>query len=92
MLLLAALVRLICAAKFNDTAKPAASSAGVVIFDPEDKRASDLANIVEDCASKLALLWADIFVLITMTNSFRESPCEGLLLGCQRHPLRLVNL
>jgi len=49
-----------------ETAKPAASSAGEVIFEPEDKRASDLANIAEESESKRALVRADIFVLITI--------------------------
>ena len=68
-LLLAALVRLICASKRMDTARPAASSSGEVIFEPEDKRASDLDNIEDDSSSKRALLEADTFVLITITKT-----------------------
>src|SRR5687767_12313627 len=64
--LLAAEMRLICASKRVETAKPAASSSGETILEPEDKRASDLANIAEDSPSKRALLWAEIFVLITI--------------------------
>src|SRR5204862_4759096 len=65
-LLLVAEMRLICASKRVETAKPAASSSGETIFEPEDKRASDLANIAEDSPSNRALLWAEIFVLITI--------------------------
>src|SRR5204862_4656337 len=65
-LLLVAEMRLICASKRVATARPAASSSGETIFEPEDKRASDLASIAEDSPSKRALLWADVFVLITI--------------------------
>jgi hypothetical protein len=60
-----------------DTAKPALSSAGEVIFEPEDKRASDLLNMALDWLNKVAVVCADMFVLITITNSFRESPRQG---------------
>src|SRR3954471_21076676 len=63
---LAAPMRLICASKRVETARPAASSSGETILEPEDKRASDLASIEEDSPSKRALLWADVFVLITI--------------------------
>ena len=43
-----------------------AKSSGEVILEPEDNRASDLASMAEDSASKRALLRADIFVLITI--------------------------
>src|SRR3954469_18755421 len=62
----AAPIRLICASKRNETANPAASSSGETIFDPEDKRLSDFASAALDSPSKRALLWADIFVLITI--------------------------
>jgi len=65
------------ATKFIETAKPALSSAGEVIFEPEDKRASDWLNMELDWASNVAVDCADMFVLITITNSFRESPREG---------------
>src|SRR5215212_2871382 len=72
---LAALMRLICASKRVETARPAASSSGETIFEPEDKRASDLLSIEEDSASKRELACADVFVLITiLTDSFHESP------------------
>jgi hypothetical protein len=57
-----------------ETARPALSSAGEVIFEPEDNRANDWLNIVLDWLSKVALDSADVFVLITITNSFLESP------------------
>src|SRR5688500_4324621 len=65
-LFLAALIRLICASKRNETARPAASSSGETIFEPEERRANDFASIALDSPSKRALLWADIFVLITI--------------------------
>ena len=60
-----------------ETASPAASSAGEVIFEPEDKRASDLASMLEESASKLALLNADMFVLITMITLSVSHPVRG---------------
>src|ERR1700742_2101711 len=69
-LLLAALVRLMSAPRVMDSDKPAGSSAGEVIFEPEDKRASDLFSIEVEAARLLALVAADTFVLIIITNSF----------------------
>ena len=62
--------------RFIDTAKPALSSAGDVIFEPEDNRASDWLSMSLDCVNSEAVFSADVFVLITMliTNSFLESP------------------
>ena len=77
MLFDAAVFRLICAERFMDTAKPALSSAGEVILEPEDRRASDLLNKLLDWLNKVAVVCADMFVLITITNSFRESPRQG---------------
>jgi hypothetical protein len=65
-LLPAAAIRFTCASKRMDTAKPAASSSGEVIFDPDDNRDNDLANRAEDSPSWRAPLWADMFVLITI--------------------------
>src|SRR5688500_12681298 len=59
-------MRLICASKRNETAKPAASSSGETSFEPDERRANDFASIALDSPSKRALLWADIFVLITI--------------------------
>jgi len=53
-----------------ETAKPAASSSGETIFEPEDNRDKDFANIEDDSESWRALLRADKFVLITI-DSFR---------------------
>src|SRR5690349_567638 len=69
-LTLVALIRLICASKRIDTAKPAASSSGETIFDPDDKRARDLDNMELDSESRRELLCAEMFVLITI-QSFR---------------------
>jgi len=58
--------------------------AGGVIFrrndlDPDDRRASDLASMLDECARLVALVWADMFVLMTIT----ETPSMS-------HPLRGV--
>ena len=87
----AASMRAICAFNFIETAKPALSSAGEVIFEPDDNRASDWLNLVEDCMSSVALPCADRFVLITITNSFRESPREGHLI-CATSMSRVLQL
>jgi hypothetical protein len=41
-------MRAIWALSFIETAKPALSSAGETIFDPDDKRASDWLNMALD--------------------------------------------
>src|SRR6266540_3575391 len=67
-------MRLICASNRIATAKPAASSSGEIIFEPEDRR---------------ALLWADVFVLITIkTPSMSHPVWRGFELS--RHPCRAV--
>jgi hypothetical protein len=48
-------MRDICAVNFIETASPALSSAGEVIFEPEDKRARDWLSIWEDPMSSWAL-------------------------------------
>jgi hypothetical protein len=73
----AALMRDIWAVNFIETARPALSSAGEVIFEPDDKRSKEVLKLVCDCISSVAAFCADRFVLITITNSFRESPREG---------------
>ena len=60
-----------------ETAKPAGSSAGEVIWEPDDKRCRDWLKAAEDCISCEAAFCADMFVLMTITNSFRESPPGG---------------
>jgi hypothetical protein len=65
--------------KFIETARPALSSAGELIFDPEDKRASDMLNAELDCSSNDAVDCADMFVFITI-----------LLTPSMSHPLRGV--
>jgi hypothetical protein len=47
-LLAAAVLRPIWAVNCIETAKPALSSDGEVIFDPEDKRASEALNLALD--------------------------------------------
>ena len=63
---------------FMDTASPALSSAGDVIFEPDDSPCNEELRLLCDCISSVAALSADRFVLMTITNSFRESPQEGL--------------
>src|SRR5271169_5482171 len=78
MLFEAAVTRPICAVNCTDTARPALSSAGEVIFEPEDKRASDWLNIELDCANRLADVCADMFVfmIILLTPSLSH-PFRG---------------
>jgi hypothetical protein len=71
-------LRPICAVKRIETAKPAESSDGETTFEPEDKRASDWLNLLLDMPSKLAVVCADVLVLMTITaDSFHESPLAG---------------
>src|SRR5450432_4587996 len=84
----AAVIRDICAFNFIETAKPALSSAGEVIFEPEDSRCRDWLKLLWDCISSVAAFCADRFVLMTITNSFRESPREGHLI-CATSMLRV---
>src|SRR5205823_14303422 len=77
-LLDAAPVRLISASNRIDTARPAASSSGETILEPEERRARDLANIWEDSESIRELLSAEIFVLITITASVSSPAMGGL--------------
>src|SRR5580693_6211276 len=76
----AAVMRDICAVNFIETARPALSSAGEVIFEPEDRRSKEALKLLWDCISSVAAFCADRFVLMTITNSFRESPREGHLI------------
>jgi hypothetical protein len=73
-------MRAIWAFNFIETARPALSSAGEVIFEPDDRRWRDWLRFAEDCISSEAAFCADRFVLMTITNSFRESPREGHLI------------
>jgi hypothetical protein len=84
-------MRDICAVNFIETAKPALSSAGEVIFDPEDNRASDWLRLLEDCMSNDEAFIAARLVLMTITYSFRESPREGHLI-CATSMLRVLQL
>src|ERR1035438_8169045 len=83
-------MRAICALSFIETAKPALSEAGEVIFDPDDRRWSDWLKLAEDCISSVAAFCADRFVLMTITNSLRESPREGHLI-CATSVLRVFH-
>src|ERR1035438_4367758 len=84
-------MRAICALSFIETAKPALSEAGEVIFDPDDRRWSDWLKLLEECISSVAVFCAWRFVLMTITNSFRESPREGHLI-CATSVLRVFHL
>src|ERR1700723_3827242 len=87
MLLDAAVFSPSWATKLRETARPALSSAGEVIFEPEDKRASDCCSAALDWLNNVAVFIADVFVLTTIPiiYSFRESPRVGLFLLTQ-HP------
>jgi hypothetical protein len=77
MLLVAAVLFPISATRFIDTARPALSSAGEVILEPEDKRERDALKAVDDFCSKDAVESADVFVLITITLSVSR-PVRGI--------------
>jgi len=70
-----------------ETARPALSSAGELIFDPDDNRASDWLNRALDCPSNPAVVCADMFVFMTilLTPSLSH-PLRGF--GFSRHPYR----
>ena len=61
-------------------------SSGEASFDPEDNRARGLLGIFLDAARLLALGWAAVFVLLTITDFFLESPLAGISVA--RHPCR----
>jgi hypothetical protein len=76
-LLLAASMRAIYAFNFIDTARPALSSAGEVIFEPDERRARDLLNMLLDALSNVALDCADVFVLMTILTPSMSHPLRG---------------
>ncbi|MFO1475823.1 MAG: hypothetical protein U1F98_04125 [Verrucomicrobiota bacterium] len=76
----AASMRDICAFNFIETARPALSSAGEVIFEPEDSLARDLLNSELEAPSKPALVCADMFVLMTILTPSMSHPCGDLML------------
>jgi hypothetical protein len=51
-----------------------------MIFEPEDRRASDLLNAVLDSESNRALLCADMFVLMTILTPSMSHPLRGFVL------------
>ena len=67
-LLMAASRRLSCDSKRLLTARPAASSDGAMILEPEDSRASDLARALELTFRLLAVCCAWTLVLMTMVG------------------------
>ncbi len=60
-----------------DTARPALSSAGEVIFEPDDKRCKDAFKLLWDCISSVAAFCADRFVLMTITTLSVSRPGRG---------------
>jgi hypothetical protein len=76
-LFIAAPVRATWAFNFIETAKPAGSSEGEVICEPEDRRASDELKFALFLSNCEAAFNADMFVLMTITDSFHESPLAG---------------
>src|SRR5215472_17025407 len=85
-LLLAALMRAICASKRVETANPAASSSGETIFDPEDKRASDMDSMADEFESMRALVSAAMFVLITIRLLPLSHPFQGFCVSAASLP------
>jgi hypothetical protein len=69
-----------------DTARPALSSAGEVILEPEDKRERDLLNSELDWLNSCALVCADMFVFITILTPSLSHPLWGFVFT--RHPCR----
>src|SRR6185436_10008822 len=63
-----------------ETARPATSSSGETILEPEDKRASDLLNSALDSDSNRALVCADMFVLMTILTPSMSHPLRGIFL------------
>src|SRR5580692_10594144 len=87
----AAASRFMSAVRPTDSAKPAGSSEGDVIWEPEDNSASALFNMLVEPAKFVALVSAAIFVLITILTTLSLShPLRGTLF--ERHPCRLVDL
>jgi hypothetical protein len=70
-------MRAIWAFNFIETARPALSSSGEVIFEPDDRRARDLLNIVLEAWSNVALDCADVFVLMTILTPSMSHPLRG---------------
>src|SRR5258706_16123603 len=82
---LAAFSRAIWASSREATARPAASSAGLTILEPELRRASDLLNIDWLVCRLLAAAIALVFVLITIFLFFsRASGCGFEGAACLR--------
>jgi hypothetical protein len=50
---------------------------GAVIFEPEDKRDSDLLNCELFADSSRALVFADVFVLMTILTPSMSHPLRG---------------
>jgi hypothetical protein len=65
--------------KFIETASPAASSAGELIFDPDESRASECERRCEEAPSKFAVDCAIMFVLMTIRFVRESSPCGATL-------------
>jgi hypothetical protein len=81
-LLMAAVVRLICASNRMETANPAASPSGEVIVEPDNNRAKDFVRMLDDSESNRELLEADIFVLITTMGPSVSYPSEEGVCDC----------
>src|SRR5580700_9406081 len=88
---LAALVWPICAFNAMDSAKPAGSSEGFTIFEPEDSSASALFSSLVELSRLLADVMAAMFVfklLITIDLTLSLShPLRGVF---PRHPCRVA--
>lgn len=76
----AAVFRLICEVNLTDWAKPAASSSGETILEPEDSRANDFVSAELDRVSKRAGFYADMLVLMTIRQLLLSCSCYCFVL------------
>ena len=84
-----------------ETASPAESSAGEVIFEPDESRARDCESFCEDFHNCVAADCAVMFVFMTIADSFHESwmfysaaslPPAGLFNGRPQFPSGALRL
>ena len=73
----AAEMRDIWAVNFIDTAKPALSSAGEVIFEPDDRRCKDVFEVGLGLHQQRGCILRRQVCIDDHNYSFRESPREG---------------
>src|SRR5579885_1164475 len=84
-------MRDIWAFNFMETARPALSSAGEVIFEPDERRCKDALRFAWECISSVAAFCADRLVLITIYTLSVSCPGRGVVL-CATSGLRTFRL